>query len=82
MIDISVEIGGRKVNPKNMKDEIEGMIVSGIVDSVKKSVRGIRCSEHGKTPRMKIIGRNIDNLSIEVSGCCDALKDQVQRKLK
>ena len=82
MIDISVEINGRKVNPRNMKDAMETMIVSGIVDCVKKSVQGISCPKHGEQPKLKVKGRNFDNLSVEVSGCCDALKDKVKKKLQ
>lgn len=82
MIDISFEIGGKKVNPANIKDAMERMVISGIADTMKKSVQGIRCPEHGEKPTLKVIGKNLDNLSVEVSGCCDALTEQVQRKLK
>lgn len=82
MIDISVEINGRKVDPRNMKNVLEGAIIASVVDSIKKSVQGIRCPEHGTSPTLKVKGRNLDNLNIEVTGCCEKLKELTTKKLK
>lgn len=82
MLDVSVEINGRRVNPRNMKDTMEGLIVSGIVDSLKNSIRGIRCPDHNELPKLKVKGGDLDNLSVEVSGCCDVLTEKVQKKLQ
>ena len=82
MFDISFEINGKKVNPNNMADALESAVISDIADSIKKSVGNIKCSEHGKSPKVKVKGRNLDNLSIEVNGCCDALIEKVSAKLK
>lgn len=82
MIDIKFNIGGRSVNPKNMKGAIEGAILQGVQDSIKKSVGSARCPEHGSSPKVVVKGRNLDNLSFEVSGCCESLIDNVKKKLK
>lgn len=82
MIDISFKINGRKVNPRNMKDALESAVLGEVQDSIKKSVGSIRCKEHGSAPKITVNGRNLDNLSIEVNGCCDALIEQVTAKLK
>ena len=82
MIDISFEINGRKVNPNSFGDAIEKAIINSILDSIKSSVQNIKCSEHGESPSIKVSGKNIDNLSMEVSGCCETLIKQVSRKLK
>ena len=81
MIDISFEINGRKVNPNNMGDALEAAMLSQVADSIKKSVGSVRCSEHNKAPKIIIKGKNLDNLSFEVSGCCDTLIEQVSKKL-
>jgi hypothetical protein len=81
MIDISVEINGRKVNPNNIDDALEAAMLSQVSDSIKKSVGSIRCKEHNKAPKIVIKGRSLDNLSFEVSGCCDTLIEQVSKKL-
>jgi len=82
MIDISFEIGGKKVSPNNIQNALESAMVSEITNSIKKSVQGITCPDHGGRPKLKVKGRNLKKLSVEVSGCCDKLTDRVQQKLK
>jgi len=81
MFDISFEIGGRKVNPRNMKDALEKAVLSGVADNIKKKVKSVRCSEHHKGAQVKVKGRSLDKLSMEVSGCCDELIEKVKKKL-
>lgn len=81
MIDISFELNGRKVSPNNLGNALEAAMLNSVKDSISKSVGSIRCSEHGERPKIKAKGRNIDSLSLEVTGCCDALIDQVKKKL-
>jgi len=81
MIEISYEINGRKVNPRNMKDALESAVLESVADSVKKDIGSLICSEHGKAPKIKIKGRNLDNLSFEISGCCDNLIKKVEAQL-
>jgi hypothetical protein len=47
MIDVSFEIGGRKVNPNQIGDALEKAILQEGADSVKKSLSSVLCSEHG-----------------------------------
>ena len=82
MIDISFEIGGRRVNPNNIGDAIEKAVYQQVSDTVKKSLSSVRCPEHGQRPTVKIKGRNLDNLSFEVNGCCQDLIDLAINKLK
>lgn len=82
MFDISFEINGRKVNPNSISDALEAAVLSEVAESIKSSIGDIRCSEHGQSPKIKMKGRNIDNLSFDVSGCCDSLISKVETKLK
>ena len=82
MFEIKFQVGGRTVNPKNMKDALEGAILESVQSSIRKSVGSVRCSEHGASPKVLVKGRNLDSLEFEVSGCCDTLIEQVKRKLK
>lgn len=81
MSNISIEINGRKVNSSNMKNALEKALISDLTDSLKKSTWGIRCASHGEIPKLKVKGNNLDNLSIEVNGCCDALIERVKSVL-
>lgn len=82
MIEISFEINGKKVNPNNLKDALQAAALSSVADSVKKSIGSLRCLEHGQSPKIKVKGKDLANLSFEVSGCCDYLIGKVEKKLK
>jgi hypothetical protein len=82
MLKISFEVNGKKVNPNNIDGAIEAAVLSNVSDHLKKAVGSVRCSEHGESPAIKVKGRNLENLSFEISGCCEALVEHVKEKLK
>jgi len=82
MIDISFEINGRKMSPRNVGNMLESAMLQSVQDSISKAIGSARCSEHGQKPKIKVKGRNLDSLKFEVSGCCDNLIEEVRRKLK
>ena len=81
MIEVSFEINGKKVNPDKIGDALEAAALKSIAEQVKDKLRGITCPEHGKSPKVKVKGRNLDSLSFDVSGCCDKLIERVKEKL-
>ncbi len=81
MIDISFDINGRKMSPRNVGDTLESAMLQSIQDSISKAVGSARCPEHGQKPIIKVKGRNLDSLKFEVSGCCDSLIEEAKRKL-
>ncbi len=82
MMDISFEINGRKVNPNNMKGELEKAIFKDIAKKVKRNLQSVRCKEHEKAPGVKVKGHSINNLNLEISGCCQSLINKATAKLK
>ena len=82
MIEISFEINGRKVSPRNVGNALESAMLQSVQNSISKSIGSARCSEHNQRPKIKVKGRNLDSLKFEVSGCCDSLIEKVKRKLK
>jgi len=82
MIDISFEINGKKVSPRNAGNALESAMLQSVQDSISKAIRSARCPQHGQKPKIKVKGRNLDSLKFEVSGCCDSLIEQVNKKLK
>jgi hypothetical protein len=80
--DISFEINGRKVSPSSVGDALEKAVLQGVSDSIKQSVGSLRCPEHGSAPKIVAKGKSVDNLSFQVSGCCQKLIDKVQSKLQ
>lgn len=82
MIEISFEIGGQKVSPNCIGDEIEKAVLKEVIENVKKALSSIRCSEHGQYPKVTVKGKTIDKLTFEVQGCCQPLIDAAMKKLK
>lgn len=82
MTDISFEINGKKVNPNNIADALKNAMLQEIGESVKKAVGSIRCSEHNQAQKVIVKGKSLDNLSVEVTGCCNDIIKRVTEKLK
>lgn len=68
-------------NLKNLKSAIEKAAVKAAKEHVTKAVGSIRCSEHNKSPTVRIKGSSLKNLSFDVSGCCEDLIAKVKKKL-
>lgn len=81
MIDISFELNGRKVSPNNLANSLEAAILNSVKESIRKSVGSTCCSVHGERPKIKAKGPSLDSLTLEVTGCCETLIEQVKKKL-
>jgi hypothetical protein len=68
MIDVKFEIGGRQVDPSNIGDAIEAMLLQAIAEDIHKKVSSIRYPETGEAPVVLVRGNDLEHLSIEVSG--------------
>lgn len=81
MIDISFELNGKEVNPNNFGNALESIVLDSVSDSIQKSIGSLSCTEHHKKAKILVKGKNLKNLSFEVSGCCDNLMNEVQHRL-
>lgn len=81
MVDVSFEINGRKVQPNQIGDVLTKTVLANVAEQVKKNVGSVRCPDHGKSPKIVCKGKSIENLSFEISGCCETLISAVKRKL-
>lgn len=82
MFKLSFEIGGRKVDPRNIRDALESAMLRGVRDHVTKRLSGVRCPDHGSAPAVVARGRTLKELTFEVSGCCQKLIDVTEAKLR
>lgn len=82
MLDLSFEINGRKVNPNKIENALETAVLNKVTESIKKTVGSIRCSEHHQAPKIKVKGKNLNDLSFNVSGCCEGLIAEVKSKFR
>lgn len=79
-IPFAFEIGGKSVNPSELEPE-QGAQLQQVVDSIVDRVEDMRCPVHNEHPRFVLHGDSIEELSLEVVGCCDGLVDMVRHRL-
>lgn len=82
MIQIFFEIGGRRIDPNQIGNVLEKMVLQQVAENIKQSLASVCCREHGQMPNIKVKGRNFNSLSFEVEGCCQDLIDRALLKLR
>lgn len=80
-IPFAFEIDGKAVDPNDVEDPAEAAMLRSIMASVADRVEDIYCKEHNEGPHFVCTGTSYDDLNLEVLGCCDALVEQVQKRL-
>jgi hypothetical protein len=80
-IPFAFEIGGKPVNPAKVTDPHEAAVLQNVVDTIVGRVEEMTCPLHQQPPRFICRGDSIDDLGLEVLGCCDALVDMVKARL-
>lgn len=68
MIDVSFEINGRKISPKQVGNALERTILESVKDEIMRKAGAFRDPATGERPRITVKGRSLDKLSFEVSG--------------
>ena len=80
-IPFAFEIGGKTIHPADLESEQEKRQLQDIVNSIIDRVEDMRCDEHGDTPRFLLYGETVDDLSLEVHGCCESLVERATERL-
>jgi hypothetical protein len=80
MIDVSFEIDGRKVRPNQIQDALERAMFEDVRDQLVRKVGNIRDPKTGARPKLRVRGRSLDNLSVEVEGSPELI-EEVKRRL-
>ena len=81
MMQVHFEIGGKRVRPENLGNELEKAILKQVRDRVVKVLEEVRCPEHGSSASVTCKGKSVDELTFEIKGCCDKLVSAVTAKL-
>lgn len=68
MIDVKFEIGGQRVDPQNLGDALQAMVLRNIAEQIRQKVTGIRHPVTGETAVILVRGTDLEHLSFEVSG--------------
>jgi TIR domain len=68
MIDIRFEIGGRRIEPRDIGDALQTAILESIAEQIRAKVRGVCHPQTGEAAVVVVRGDDLEHLSIEVSG--------------
>jgi len=60
---------------------LERAIMKTAAEDIMKRVSNMRCPEHAQYAHIVARGRSSNDMSFDVSGCCDKFIDTVKRKL-
>jgi len=82
MVNITFEINGRRCDPRNIQNMLEAAVFEQVAKSIRERIGATRCPVHGQPPKIVVKGRDIKNLSFEVSGCCGDLIETVKGKFQ
>ena len=82
MLNIEIEIDGKKVAPNKAGHALEEAFVSTAIGRIKEIVEPIQCTAHKQRPKIKVVGSSLGSMEIEVEGCCSELIELVKSKLQ
>lgn len=82
MIEIRFEIGGKEVQPRMLAEALEAAVLSSVKGYITQRLSLATCPTHGAAPSVLCRGTSLKDLSLEISGCCDALIEEAKRALE
>ena len=82
MLNLSFEMNGRKVNPRNMANAIDAAMLTAVQDNIGRRLATVRCPVRGAAPTVICRGSSLERLSFDVSGSCDVLIETTKKVLK
>lgn len=68
MLEITFEINGQPVTSDSITDALERAVFSAVEEGIRSKLAGIRDPDTGEFPVVAARGRNLENLTFEVSG--------------
>ena len=81
MVDITFEINGKKGKPGSFGDVLSKAVLENVEDKIRAEILTARCPVHGEKPKIKVKGKNISELRIEATACCDEFRNYVEGRL-
>ena len=65
-----------------MPDVLDILFLKHIRDVIENSLASVHCPKHNREPAVKVLGPSIDNLTYEISGCCQDLIEKTRENIK
>jgi len=82
VIEVAFEIDGKPLDPDRLGDAFAKAALRHVRESLRNTLAGVRCPQHGRAPKVVCNGIRGDRLSFEVAGCCQDLVEAVAARLR
>lgn len=74
-------INGQELDPTATEDPEQAELLEQIVDSISAKMAGLTCPSHHQPPRFLCRGTSLQDLNIQVYGCCEQLIDLTNHRM-
>lgn len=81
-IHFAFVINGKEVSPESAETPEQQDMMERIMETISAHMQGISCPDHKETPRFLCSGESVDDLSIQVHGCCEKLVELATQRMK
>ena len=82
MIKIYFEINGKRVEPKDLADDIEKRIYIDIAEKIKEDLSSTFCKEHEEYPTVILKGIEKNEITFSIDACCQDLTDTAKENVQ
>jgi hypothetical protein len=81
-IHFAFVINGKELDPANPENPEQQDTMERVMESISARMEGLTCPEHNETPRFLCSGDSMDDLSIQIHGCCNELIEQATKRMQ
>ena len=78
---IKLKINGHDTSTDNAGSAIEEAILAKVKADLTQKLEGVRCPDHGQSPKLEFSGTSLKDLQIQIKACCGWAREEAQRVL-
>ncbi|HHC6787007.1 TPA: hypothetical protein ACN38F_002236 [Vibrio parahaemolyticus] len=68
MFEVKMTINGKPMTEANIQSELEKVMLEAVVEGIKETVESVVSKDEASQIKIDVIGTNIEDLSLNVSG--------------
>lgn len=80
-IHFAFVINGVEINPENAENPEQQDMMERVMEAIAAQMEGVSCPEHKEAPRFLCSGETIDDISVQVHGCCEKLIEEATQRM-
>lgn len=79
---VKFTIGGREVPPSQFGNAFKDTVNKAAKEQLQQKIEAVVCPVHGQHAEVASIEASSTGWSYSISGCCDAVKDEVENAFR